>query len=69
MMVDLVDGAQELEHRLRQAALARAAARNQADGRADCADCGEPIPPERRAAVPEAETCVDCQSRRERKRR
>ena len=66
MMVDLVDSAQKHEHRLRQEALARAAARHPGTGRAECAECGEPIPPERRSAVPHAETCVDCQRDRER---
>lgn len=66
MMVDLVDSAQEHEHRLRQEALARAAARHPGAGRAECADCGESIPARRRAVLPGAETCVDCQRDRER---
>ncbi len=67
MMVDLVDSAQEHEHRLRQEALARAAARGQGAGRAECVDCGEPIPLGRRSAMPHAETCVNCQRDRERR--
>ena len=30
-------------------------------GRADCEDCGEPIPEARRQAVPGARRCVVCQ--------
>jgi RNA polymerase-binding protein DksA len=30
-----------------------------------CANCGQPIPPERLAARPEATQCVDCQRRSE----
>ncbi|MEQ8663936.1 MAG: DksA/TraR family C4-type zinc finger protein [Gammaproteobacteria bacterium] len=31
------------------------------DGRADCADCGEPIPAARRQALPGVRRCVACQ--------
>lgn len=30
-----------------------------------CCDCGDPIEPERRAALPFARRCVDCQDREE----
>jgi RNA polymerase-binding transcription factor DksA len=30
-----------------------------------CCDCGEPVAPERLAAVPGAECCTDCQAARE----
>ncbi len=30
-------------------------------GRTHCADCGDPIPEERRAAVPGAQRCLKCQ--------
>ena len=33
----------------------------------DCLDCGWPIPLKRRESLPGVETCVDCQSIRERK--
>jgi DnaK suppressor protein len=32
-----------------------------------CEECQEPIPPARLQAIPEATTCVPCQSRRERR--
>ena len=31
----------------------------------DCAECGEPIPERRRAALPGVQTCVACQSMRD----
>lgn len=31
-----------------------------------CEDCGEPIPPRRRDALPGVRTCVACQSERDR---
>ena len=36
------------------------------EGADECEDCGEPIPEERRRAMPSARTCVRCQERRER---
>lgn len=35
------------------------------DGSDECDDCGEAIPPARRAALPGTRTCVGCQSRRD----
>lgn len=40
-----------------------------APGRADCADCQEEIPADRRAALPSAIRCVSCQAWFERARR
>ncbi|MEM7250500.1 MAG: DksA/TraR family C4-type zinc finger protein [Pseudomonadota bacterium] len=34
-------------------------------GRAECEECGEPIPAARRAAIPGARRCVECQSARD----
>jgi RNA polymerase-binding transcription factor DksA len=34
-----------------------------------CEDCGQPIPPERLQAVPEATRCVACQAQYDRQRR
>ncbi len=34
-------------------------------GRADCEECGEPIPEARRRALPGVRLCVDCQSERD----
>jgi RNA polymerase-binding transcription factor DksA len=38
-------------------------------GASHCDDCGEPIPPARRKALPGARTCVACQSARDAQRR
>ena len=35
------------------------------DSLAECAECGEPIPEARRAAIPGVKLCVDCQSERD----
>lgn len=35
-------------------------------GNETCSDCGEPIPEERRRALPSATRCVDCQAWTER---
>ena len=37
----------------------------QAKGCKDCKDCDEPIPDSRRASVPSAQRCIDCQKRHE----
>ncbi|MGB3793465.1 MAG: TraR/DksA C4-type zinc finger protein [Sphingopyxis granuli] len=37
-----------------------------APGSANCCDCGEDISPERRAAMPSARRCANCQQRRDR---
>lgn len=49
--------------------LARMRAINQApkgEGLDECAQCGEPIPPARRKAVPGVTLCIDCQQGRDR---
>ncbi len=69
-MTDLIDLAQQRDEEYREAALARA--RDRCRPRAgssaprDCVRCGEPIPPERLAAVAGVETCIDCQQHHER---
>ena len=35
------------------------------ESRADCAECGEPIPEARRVAVPGVKLCIDCQGERD----
>ena len=35
-------------------------------GADDCEDCGDEIPVQRRAAMPSARRCADCETRRER---
>lgn len=37
-------------------------------GTADCMDCGDPIPADRRAAAPFATRCIECQQGAERGR-
>ena len=65
-MPDLIDHASDAEERHRAAALAaqraRAAAPPAGPGRADCADCGQPIHPLRLIAVPHARRCAPCQA-------
>lgn len=50
----------------RDAAVSRSIAVLGGAGTANCIDCREPIEPARRAALPSACRCVDCQSMRER---
>lgn len=45
-----------LEARLRH----EAANREQRPGREECVDCDDPIPADRRAALPYAVRCIDC---------
>lgn len=63
------DRAAELARRDREAGLARAlaGARREPSGPAgvDCIDCGVPIPPARRRAMPAARRCVECQALRD----
>jgi phage/conjugal plasmid C-4 type zinc finger TraR family protein len=66
-MADEIDQAQEMDERFRESAL-----REQLHSRepsvstsADCVDCGEEIPVERRAAVPGCLRCVGCQEEHE----
>lgn len=35
------------------------------DSASECDDCGDPIPPRRRAALPGVRTCIACQSERD----
>lgn len=47
--------------------LARMRAQKQPQGESftHCADCGEPIPQKRRAAIPGVKLCIDCQQERD----
>ena len=67
-MSDIVDRAQELEAANLDDALdrQRRAAELEAQGAAMCADCQEPIPEERRRALPSAIRCISCQAWAER---
>lgn len=65
-MTDVFDRATEVEQLLRDAALAhqREAARagmHPGAAVADCDDCGDPIPVERRSAVPGCTKCIECE--------
>lgn len=63
-MVDLVDLATVQAQRELDEQLARCGI-STANDIADCVDCGEPIGAQRKAAVPYAVRCIDCQSGRE----
>ncbi|WP_336800642.1 TraR/DksA C4-type zinc finger protein [Kaistia sp. MMO-174] len=52
-----------------EGALRRSRSRNELPASDVCLGCGEDIDAERRAAVPHARRCFDCQSALERKRR
>jgi phage/conjugal plasmid C-4 type zinc finger TraR family protein len=71
-MIDISDRATEREEQDRAHALAEVAWRDPtrgktvADSAFECRVCGEPIPDERRQAVPGVQTCVDCQTDLER---
>lgn len=66
-MSDEADLAQRLDERQRAAAIAIVRAQTERDGADDCEDCGAPIAPERRAALPSATRCIGCQERFERR--
>lgn len=58
---DVTDRASGLEEADRIGGVALVQARLQGKGRADCLDCGEDIPKERRKAVKNAVRCKECQ--------
>ena len=58
--------ASALEQARRDEALRVHRARAQTVGQPDCEDCGELIPPARRAAAPGAIRCIHCQKTYER---
>lgn len=49
-----------------KAALANRSKQNERESRMYCVDCEEPIPEERRQAVPGCERCIICQTALER---
>lgn len=65
-MTDQLDEAQALEERERDAGIDRVVARLNGTGALYCASCGDEIDPARRAVMPSATRCTDCQDRRER---
>lgn len=62
-MTDSIDRAQDREAEFTEERLAaqREAAALERAGSEACRDCGEPIRPERRAALPSATRCLECQ--------
>jgi phage/conjugal plasmid C-4 type zinc finger TraR family protein len=67
---DVIDSANELAQRHLDAALAArprpVMLRHMTD---ECVDCGDEIPPARRAAIPDAAYCVPCQEKHDRAER
>ena len=64
-MADIYDRAQQRDAENLADALAehqRRAGQAAGPGLSHCADCGEPIPAERRVAAPGCRRCVDCQT-------
>jgi len=60
----ITDKKEQIRYGIRDAAR-RALARIEDGDFGECLDCGEPISPKRLMAIPWAECCVQCQSRRE----
>ena len=65
--MDFGEEADERTQRHTAAAIAAARSRLDGDGAGDCTDCGAVIPEARRAAMPNATRCVDCQELLERR--
>lgn len=62
-MADEADMAQVKTERLLNANIAACRSNLQAgSGREECIDCEEPIPADRRKAVPGCERCIECQA-------
>ena len=68
-MADIIDTAAEIEELQRNAALSAHRINRNAVSAERCEECGEDIPEPRRAAVPGCQTCAECQSINEIKRR
>lgn len=62
------DGAvqEQIEDTVKDAVAAARARIPLGEAAKECDDCGEPIPPARRRALPGVRTCVACQSERDR---
>lgn len=61
--------ADQLAEKEREAGVAMVRAAVSGTGETHCIDCGEAISPERRAALPSARRCIDCQMIKDRTRR
>ncbi|MEG6445575.1 TraR/DksA family transcriptional regulator [Enterobacter roggenkampii] len=59
-MADIIDTAAEIEELQRNAVLSAHRIDRNAVSAENCAECDEPIPELRRAAVPGRQTCVSC---------
>ena len=61
------DGAvqDQIEDSVKDAIAAARARMPHGDSAEECGDCGEPIPPKRRKALPGVRTCVACQAERD----
>lgn len=64
--MDTADEAQAEQDRHIAASVRSALSRHSHAPSLDCTLCGDPIPEERRAAIPTADLCVDCLERLER---
>ena len=62
------DGAvqDQIDDTVKDAVLRARALTPQGESAEECDDCGERIPPKRRAALPGVRTCVACQAERDR---
>lgn len=69
--MDLIDKANQHAEQMLAAALSKHTGKSRYQGMslAECADCGEAIPPRRQAALPGVKYCVACQALRERRGR
>jgi len=61
--------AQKIEEAARKAGIEEAHRACAGKGSPDCVDCDEPISAKRRAAVPYAKRCAECQTTYERERK
>ncbi|MBJ8812628.1 TraR/DksA family transcriptional regulator [Citrobacter koseri] len=61
MTSEIIDQASELEEMMREQAIAAHRIDRNAVSAEHCAECDEPIPEPRRAAVPGCQTCASCQ--------
>jgi phage/conjugal plasmid C-4 type zinc finger TraR family protein len=67
-MADEADRAEPRIEAVREAGLERVLGRLAVEGRDDCEACGDPIPEDRREALPSATRCHPCQEALERRR-
>lgn len=68
-MADIIDTAAEIEELQRNAALSAHRVNRNTVSAEHCAECDEPIPEPRRAAVPGCQTCAECQIAKELKKK